>query len=174
MNNINPSEWIVNQVELISKNNTISTIIDIASGNGRHSIYFSKKGVSVVAIDKDLKKLKLYSKFTNVISICFDLESTKFWPFNYQFDLVLVVNYLHRKHFNNILNLVKINGYQIYETFAVGNEKYGKPSNRKFLLKNNELKSLLTDNFKILDFYEGYLSKPKSSVKQRCIAKRVV
>ena len=72
------------------------------------------------------------------------------------------------------INLVKINGYLIYETFAVGNEKYGKPSNRKFLLKNNELKSLLTDNFKILDFYEGYLSKPKSSVKQRCIAKRVV
>ena len=53
MNNINPSDWIVNQVELITKKNKINTIIDVACGFGRHSVYLANKNYKVVSIDID-------------------------------------------------------------------------------------------------------------------------
>ena len=44
-------------------------------------------------------------------------------------------NYLFRKNFYKILNLVKLGGHLIYETFAQGNQIYGRPKNPNFLLK---------------------------------------
>ncbi len=173
MSNINPSDWIVNQVEFITKNNQIPSIIDIASGDGRHSTYFANKGYNILSIDNDFKKLKSYSNFKNINTICFDLENDNFWPISITFDIVLVVNYLYRKNFKNILKLVKKNGYLIYETFCVGNEKYGKPSNPDYLLKNNELKNLITERFVIKRFYQGLVENNIKSYKQMFLAKRV-
>ena len=61
MNNINPSDWIVNQVELITKKNKINTIIDVACGFGRHSVYLANKNYKVVSIDIDFKKLRTFT-----------------------------------------------------------------------------------------------------------------
>ena len=76
-------------------------------------------------------------------------------------------------YFYKILNLVKLGGYLIYETFAQGNHIYGKPKNPNFLLKRNELSSLLDSNFKLIRYSHGIENFPKLSIKQKCIAKRV-
>ena len=173
MNNINVSDWIVNQVEKITKKNNISTIIDVASGFGRHSVYLANNGYRVISMDIDLKKLKTFTNNKKIFSICFDLENEDIWPIQSSFEMVIVVNYLYRRNFKNILDLVKKNGYLIYETFCVGNEKYGKPKNPDFLLKKNELKKLIDEKFFIEDYYEGIVTSPTKAFKQMALAKRV-
>ena len=76
----------------------------------------------------------------NIKTICQDLENQQKWSFSdKKFNVVLVTNYLFREKLNAIFSLVDLNGYIIYETFAIGNEKYGRPSNPNYLLKKNEL-----------------------------------
>ena len=114
-----------------------------------------------------------FSNNKNISSICFDLENISIWPINYSFDLVIVVNYLYRENFKNILKLVKKNGYILYETFSIGNEIYGKPSNPSYLLKKNELKKLINEKFFVDTFYEGLIKSPYYAYKQMIVAKRV-
>ena len=173
MNNINPSDWIVNQVELITKKNKINTIIDVACGFGRHSVYLANKNYKVVSIDIDFKKLRTFTNNKNISSACLNLENHEYWPIQSYFDIVIVVNYLYRRNFNNILNLVKKDGYLIYETFCIGNEKYGKPKRKEYLLENKELKNITDNRFVIKDFYQGIVSVPTKSFKQMLVAKRV-
>ena len=44
-------------------------------------------------------------------------------------DIIIVTNYLYRPRIKELANLFKKDGFLFYETFAVGNEKYGRPSN---------------------------------------------
>ena len=173
MVNIKPSSWVVDELSSFHEYKNKMVILDLACGEGRHSIYASKNNHSVVAVDKDLEKLKSFSDYPNIKIICFDIENENNWPINYKFDVVIVVNYLYRENFQKILNLVKLGGYLIYETFAQGNQIYGRPKNPNFLLKKNELKSLLDSNFELLRFTHGIDTFPKLSMKQKCIAKRV-
>ncbi len=173
MNNIKPSDWIVNQLELIISNNKINNILDLACGFGRHSIYLNKIVQNIVSIDKNQEKLSGLSKYENITAICFDLEKDDLWPINCKFDIILVVNYLYRKNFYKILDLVKLNGFVIYDTFAQGNERYGRPKNPEFLLKKNELKLLFGRKFDIVKYFHGFVNNNSISVKQRCVAKRV-
>ena len=69
---------------------------------------------------------------------------------------------------------MKLNGYIIYETFAVGNEKYGRPANPNYLLKSKELLKIKPENFKTLEFYEGEKNEnSKKSIVQKLLAKRI-
>ena len=62
------------------------------------------------------------------------------WPFGRErFDAVVVTNYLFRPRFALLAALVAPGGLLVYETFARGNERYGKPSNPAFLLAPGEL-----------------------------------
>ena len=48
-------------------------------------------------------------------------------------------NYLHRPLFPHLLAALADDGVLLYETFARGNEAYGRPSNPDFLLRRDEL-----------------------------------
>ncbi len=69
-----------------------------------------------------------------------DLEGGA-WPLaGRQFDAVIVVHYLHRPLFPHLLaEAVAPGGVLIYETFARGNEQFGRPRNPDFLLRPREL-----------------------------------
>ena len=58
----------------------------------------------------------------------------------------------------------------LYETFAVGNEKFGKPNNPNYLLKENELLNLKPDNFMVVDYFHGEVELPKPALIQRLAA----
>ena len=87
-----------------------------------------------------------------------------------QFDAVLVTNYLWRPLWPLILGSIRDKGFLIYETFMLGNEAYGKPSNPDFLLQPGELLEVCRD-MSILAFEQGLLTEPKRCV-QRIVAKR--
>ena len=61
----------------------------------------------------------------------------------------------------------------IYETFMVGNEAYGKPSNPDFLLRPGELRAVArAAGLREMAFAEGYIDSPKPALRQAICAVR--
>jgi len=87
----------------------------------------------------------------------------------------VVTNYLYRPHLEKLLDLVKVGGIVIYETFAIGNEKFGKPSNPHFLLEENELLevAMKQNKFKVIAFESLEVGLPKQAKIQRICAERI-
>jgi hypothetical protein len=54
----------------------------------------------------------------------------------------------------------------IYETFMLGNERYGKPSNPNFLLRPGELLVAFA-GLAVVAFEQGLVERPKKAVVQR-------
>ena len=168
------SEWIFNQIKSLKFKKKIK-LLDFASGNGRNCIPISKKNIDITAIDKDQEKLNKYKSFENINTICFDLETTEEWPlFREYYDVIIVVNYLHRPKIKKLVNLLKKNGLLFYETFSLGNEKYGSPMNPNFLLKDNELLDIFGQELLPLSFYDGQLNNGRITIKQRASFKKGV
>ena len=168
------SEWIFNQIKSLKFKKKIK-LLDFASGNGRNCIPISKKNIDITAIDKDQEKLSKYKSFENINTICFDLETTEEWPlFREYYDVIIVVNYLHRPKIKKLVNLLKKNGLLFYETFSLGNEKYGSPKNPNFLLKDKELLDIFGHELLTLSFYDGQLNNGRITIKQRASFKKGV
>jgi len=62
-------------------------------------------------------------------------------------------------------------GVLIYETFALGNERYGRPTNPDFLLEPGELLRRV-EPLSVIAFEQGLISTPKRSLIQRVCALR--
>jgi hypothetical protein len=69
-----------------------------------------------------------------------------------------------------IVESVDADGVLIYETFALGNERYGKPSNPDFLLRPGELLALV-EGLRVIAFEDGFAGPPERCV-QRIVAVR--
>ena len=161
------SEWIFNQIESLKIKKKIN-LLDFASGNGRNCIPLSKKNIIVTAVDKDQEKLNKYKNLNNINTICFDLETKEEWPLVREYyDVIIVVNYLYRPKIKKLINLLKKDGFLFYETFSLGNEKYGSPKNPNFLLKSRELLDIFGEKLLPLSFYDGQLNYGKITIKQR-------
>jgi SAM-dependent methyltransferase len=100
-----------------------------------------------------------------------DLEAAK-WPLEGErFDAIVVTNYLHRPSLHALLNALADDGVLLYETFARGNEAYGRPSNPDFLLQRDELLRLVEGRLIVVAFEQGVVAVPPSgAVVQRLAA----
>ena len=67
-----------------------------------------------------------------------------------------------------------MDGFLLYETFSLGNEKYGSPKNPNFLLKDRELLDIFSHELLPLSFYDGELNHGKVVIKQRASFKKGV
>jgi SAM-dependent methyltransferase len=99
-----------------------------------------------------------------------DLEGGP-WPFaGAHFDAVIVANYLYRPLFEPLAAALRPEGVLLYETFMVGNERYGRPSNPDFLLRSNELLEAFSPRLQVVAFEQGYVARPKPALVQRLCA----
>jgi SAM-dependent methyltransferase len=109
-------------------------VLDVASGAGRHAKYFAQRGLAVVAVDREPQQI------AGVEFMQANLEDGSPWPFaGRRFGGIVVTNYLHRPLLPTLAAALADGGVLIYETFMVGNERYGRPSNPDFLLHPGEL-----------------------------------
>jgi SAM-dependent methyltransferase len=146
-------------------------VLDVACGRGRHLRFLKSRGFSVVGVDRDEAALEASKGVAGVELRCADIEAGP-WPFPPgEFEGVVVTNYLHRPLFRNLIEALRPGGVLIYETFALGNERYGRPSNPHFLLEPGELLRFL-EPLAIVAFEEGLISAPKPAVIQRVCAVR--
>jgi hypothetical protein len=58
----------------------------------------------------------------------------------------------------------------LYETFASGNEQFGRPSNPEFLLRENELLDLARAGLCVVAFEQGRIDGEHPAVVQRLAA----
>ena len=126
----------------------------------------------MTAIDHDLTRIADIRN-DRLLRIEADLESGAPWPLPKEnFAGVIVTNYLYRPILKNLVSSVKSGGMLIYETFAEGNEKYGRPTNPDFLLKPGELLRLVHDTLRVIAYEDVTLTYPKAAQLQRIAALR--
>jgi SAM-dependent methyltransferase len=124
----------------------------------------------VVAVDIDASGLDDLVNSKTVELIEADLEASG-WPFDErQFDGIVVTNYLHRPLLPLLPDALTPGGVLIYETFAKGNEKYGRPRNPAFLLNPGELLDAFTPRLVIEAYEHGFDEEPRPAVRQRVCA----
>ncbi|MDT3677278.1 MAG: class I SAM-dependent methyltransferase [Burkholderiaceae bacterium] len=181
------SPWILRWLERLPRG---ATVLDFAAGSGRHARAAIERGMHVVAIDRDEQALarlrdamRAPTTEADRVDIAHggtlalrvaDLEAGP-WPFavHERFDAVVVANYLFRPRFALLAALVAPGGLLVYETFAQGNERYGRPSNPAFLLAPGELlvrarRAGLT----VIGYEAGIVQRPAPAAIQRVCAVR--
>lgn len=165
--NLEASLWVRRFANLIPKP---GLVLDLACGAGRHSRYLSSMAYSIVAVDKDVGLIEAHAD-TRISPQKLDLELDD-WPLaGSEFDGIVVTNYLYRPHLDQLPLMLTDGGILIYETFAQGNEQYGKPSNPNFLLKTGELLALASRHqLKVLAYEDIYVDSPKPALMQRICA----
>ncbi len=163
-----PSAWVLRWLALLPKG---ASVLDFAAGSGRHAREALQRGMNVTAIDRDAAALAGVA--TGVRAVQADLEAGP-WPFEGQcFDAVIVTNYLFRARFSLLAALVAPGGLLIYETFAQGNERFGRPSRPDFLLMPGELYERSTRaGLAVIGYEHGSLDRPATAIVQRVCAVR--
>jgi SAM-dependent methyltransferase len=149
------------------------SVLDLACGGGRHSLLLAECGYRVESVDRDADALARISvKAPGIVTRLADLEGGP-WPYHgCVFDGIVVTNYLFRPLLPMLLNALDVNGVLIYETFMVGNERFGKPSNPAFLLRPGELLDVVRRRLTVVAFEQGEVVVPRSAVVQRLCATR--
>ncbi len=89
---------------------------------------------------------------------------------NVAFDAVVVTNYLHRPLLPVLVSLVASGGLLVYETFAVGNARFGGPSNADFLLRPGELLDSVRPALRVVAYEEAEVAEPRPALVQRVAA----
>jgi SAM-dependent methyltransferase len=164
-----PSAWVRRFAPLIQHR---GRVLDVAAGTGRHTRLLLDMGFRVTAVDRDIEGLQpLAGDQCEIRAI--DLETgtpeSAFAPLGGGYDGIVVSNYLRRPLFAPIAAALAPEGVLIYETFAIGNERFGRPHNPDFLLRPGELLEAFAA-LTVVAFEQGEVSRPRSAVIQRIAA----
>ncbi|MBK1836936.1 class I SAM-dependent methyltransferase [Azospirillum sp. YIM B02556] len=172
-----PSPWVERFAHLVRAG---GPVLDLACGGGRHLRLFHRRGHPVVGLDRDLSGVADLEGGAGITLIRADLESGDpsresggspgSLPPDSRFAGIVVTNYLHRPLFPALLAALEPGGVLIYETFADGNARFGRPSSPGFLLRRGELLEAVHGRLQVVAFEQGEVSAPKPAVVQRICA----
>ena len=162
-----PSSWVC---RFISPAQAGGRALDVACGGGRHARYLAGLGYRVEAVDRDAQALHALAGVAGIDTRVADLENGA-WPYaDERFDVVVVTNYLHRPLFAHLLAALAPGGTLVYETFALGNERYGRPRNPEFLLRPGELLQVTHGRLEVIAYENLEVAEPKPALIQRVCA----
>ncbi|NDI84437.1 class I SAM-dependent methyltransferase [Undibacterium crateris] len=168
------SAWVIRHSQLIQA----GRVLDVACGHGRNLYPLLGLGLELFGVDRDAAAFEqLEQAGVHTLALDLEREGELIWPFeDASFSALIVCNYLHRPLFPRLLKLLAPGGVMIYETFAVGNEKFGKPSRAEFLLKEGELLQLIASSpavaMEVIAYESGYVDVPRPAQIQRICARR--
>ncbi|WP_255561076.1 bifunctional 2-polyprenyl-6-hydroxyphenol methylase/3-demethylubiquinol 3-O-methyltransferase UbiG [Polynucleobacter sp. Fuers-14] len=164
---LNASPWVRRFAPLIQGD---GVVLDLACGSGRHSDLLASMGHAVLAVDQDVTAVGSLSNLL-ITPKHLNLEEAN-WPLiGFEFSAILVTNYLFRPHLDQLPKMLQQDGVLIYETFALGNGAFGKPSNPNFLLNPGELLTFASRHgLKVVAYEDIYVDQPKPAMVQRLCA----
>ena len=163
-----PSAWVRRFLPLIRPG---GRVLDLAAGSGRHVRLLREAGYQVVAADRDTAALESGFAGDSACTIRrIDLEDGGPWRLGDGYDGILVTNYLWRPVLPHLASALAPQGVLIYETFMLGNERFGRPSNPDFLLRPGELLAAFCDRLAVIAFEQGAVVAPRPAVIQRIAA----
>lgn len=158
-----PSPWVLRFSALIPPR---GSVLDVTCGGGRHTRYFVERGNCVATIDREIAGVQDLAGRAEIVQA--DLEDGSPWPLQgRRFDAVVVTNYLWRPLFPQLIDWVAPGGILVYETFARGNERFGRPRNPEHLLRSGELLELVHGRLRVVAYEEGITTKP-AAVSRIC------
>jgi SAM-dependent methyltransferase len=161
-----PSAWVQRWAALIRPG---GDVLDVACGSGRHARFLARLGFEVHAVDRDASLLEDVPQGVEVLEA--DVEAGP-WPYaGRRFDAIVVTNYLHRALLPTLVASLDPGGVLLYETFAQGNERFGKPSNPAFLLAPGELLDAVRGKLRVLAYEDLVVDTPRPAAIQRICAR---
>lgn len=171
------SSWVARFAPLVPMG---GVVLDLACGAGRHLRLFHQRRHPVVGLDRDLSGVADLAGIEGVTLVQTDLEASgdagdglEITGLSGQrFAGIVVTNYLHRPLFPALLGALAPGGVLIYETFADGNARFGRPSSPAFLLREGELLDVTRGHLSVVAFEQGEITAPKAAVVQRLCAVR--
>ena len=165
-----PSPWIERFAHDVPE---ADPVLDLACGAGRHVRLFLGLGRTVVAVDRDLSGLRDLDPAAQLERLEVDLEDGRPFPLaGRRFAGVVVTNYLFRPLLPALVAAVAEGGLLIYETFALGNETFGRPRNPDHLLRPGELLEAVRGQLRVLAYEDLIVERPKPAAVQRICARR--
>ncbi len=159
-----PSPWVVRWAPQIRAG---GEVLDVACGSGRHTRLLVEAGFKVQAVDRDIGGVADLAGHPRVVLRQADLENAP-WPYAAaSFDGIVVTRYLHRPLFPRLCEALRPGGVLIYETFMLGQQRYGRPRNPAYLLRPGELRTAISGDMKVLA-YEEALEQPPALMQRLC------
>ena len=161
-----PSAWVERWASWIRPG---GAVLDVAAGAGRHARFLARLGFEVDAVDRDAALFG--AAVPGVILREADIEAGP-WPYaGRAFDAVVVTNYLYRPLMPVLVESIAAGGLLIYETFARGNERFGKPSNPAYLLEPGELIEAVRGRLRVIAYEDLVVDRPRPAAVQRIAAR---
>jgi SAM-dependent methyltransferase len=165
-----PSPWIARFASLVPAG---GPVLDVASGSGRHTRFFLGRGHPVTALDRATNGLADVGGDPGCEILERDLEDGSTFPLaGRKFAAVVVTNYLHRPILPDLVAAVAPGGALIYETYARGHERFGRPSRPEFLLTPGELLEAVRGALRVVAYEDVILEDPGPKAVQRIAAVR--
>lgn len=164
------SPWVARFAPLVPAG---APVVDVAAGGGRHTRLFLARGHPVTAVDVDVAQLRVAPDAPGLTVIEADLEAGGGWPLgDARFGGVVVTNYLYRPLIPALVAAVAPGGVLIYETFAQGNERFGRPRNPDHLLRPGELLEAVRGALRVIAYEDLEQRDPRPAMVQRICAGR--
>jgi SAM-dependent methyltransferase len=139
------------------------SVLDVACGGGRHAVWLAAQGFAVTGVDRNADALQGLP--AGIAALHADLEGAP-WPLpGRTFDGIVVTNYLWRPLWPDLLDALAPGGVLIYETFALGQQRFGKPSRPDFLLQPGELLRVCA-GLRVVAYEEGLETGPARCVQR--------
>jgi SAM-dependent methyltransferase len=165
-----PSAWVARFASLVPPG---GPVLDVACGSGRHTRFFLALGHPVTAVDRDTTGLADIERDPRLDVVEYDLETGEPFPFGPgSFAGVVTVNYLHRPLFADLVAAVADGGALLYETYARGHERFGRPQRPEFLLEPGELLEAVRGELRVVAYEDVILEEPGPKAVQRIAAVR--
>jgi SAM-dependent methyltransferase len=146
-------------------------VLDLACGDGHNGIYLAQQGLDVICCDRSAEALQKAAATARASGATIetwqvDLERQGINPLpGDRFGGVLVFRYLHRPLIPCIKKSVRRDGVVMYETYTIGQPRFGLPQNPDFLLQPAELYRWFR-KWHIIRHFEGECTGPPRAVAQ--------
>ena len=163
-----PSAWVRRFAPTVPAG---GPVLDLACGAGRHVRLFLERGHPVTAVDRDLSGIADTIGRPGLEVLEVDLEDGRRFPLaGRRFAAVVVTNYLYRPLVPALIAAVAPGGALIYETFAKGNERFGRPRRPEHLLNPGELLEAVRGRLRVRAYEDLIVEAPRPAAIQRICA----